>query len=171
MMEPERCAHHRHHVLAGHDRAAQIDGGDAVERRLGDLVERRVAAGDTHTHVVVKHVDAAPTLPCGLHHRRERLLLGNVRLECHAFSPRLSRHRDCFLGGSKVAVDGQHLCPLLDEAHHRGAPVAHAFARRLAGADHDGDLVPETHMNLGCLGFIASLMEMASQARTLWTLH
>ena len=71
----------------------------------------------------------------------------------------------------KVAVDGQHLRPLLDEAHHRGAPVAHAFARRLAGADHDGDLVPETHMNLGCMGFVASLIEMASQARTSWTLH
>ena len=84
---------------------------------------------------------------------------------------RLPRHRHRLLGGSEVAVDGQHLGPLLGEAHHRGAAVAHAFARRLAGADHDGDLVPETHMNLGCVGFIASLIEMASQARALWTLH
>src|SRR3974377_2285142 len=82
-------------MLASHDGAAQVDGGDAVERNLGDLVEWRVAAGDTHPDIVVKNVDSPPTPLCGLDHCREGRLLGNISLERDAFS---ARHRDRFGG-------------------------------------------------------------------------
>jgi hypothetical protein len=39
---------------------------------LGDFVKRRVPASDTHADIVVEYVDASPTSPCGLDHRRER---------------------------------------------------------------------------------------------------
>ncbi len=62
MMTPRALhAHQRQNVLAGHDGAAQVDGGDAVECRLSDLVERRVPAGDAYADIVVEDVDAAPT--------------------------------------------------------------------------------------------------------------
>ena len=79
-------------------------------------VERRVAAGDAHTDIVVQDVDAAPALLRGLGHRGERRLLGDVGLERHAFSARLPRHRHRFLGGGEVVVDGQHLGALLGES-------------------------------------------------------
>ena len=155
MMTPERCA--------------RISGSTCLQammapRRLMVVmrsnaasvisVERRVAAGDAHTDIVVQDVDAAPALLRGVGHRRERRLLGDVGLERHAFSGRLPRHRDRFLGGGEVVVDGQNFGALLGKTHHGGAAIAHAFARRLAGADHDSDLVLETHVNvnLGCDG-------------------
>ena len=112
---------------------------------LGDLVERRVAAGDAHADIVVQDVDAAPALPRGLDHRRQRRLLGDVGLERDAVPAGLPRHRGRLLGGGEIVVDGEHLGAFLREAQHRGAAVAHALARRLAGAHHDGDLVLETH--------------------------
>jgi hypothetical protein len=77
----------------------------------------------------VQHIDTAPALARRRHHCRERRFLGDVRGEGHAFRARLPRHRHRFLGGGEVAVDGEHLGPFLDEPHHRGAAVAHAFAR------------------------------------------
>ena len=139
-------AHDRQDVLAGHDGAAQVDGGDAVECVLGDLVERRVAAGDAHADIVVQDVDAAPALPRGLDHRRQRRLAGDVGLKRHALAARLPRHGGGLLGGGEIVVDREHLGAFLREAQHRGAAIAHALPRRLAGAHHDGDLVLETHV-------------------------
>jgi hypothetical protein len=160
-------AHHRQDVLAGHDGAAQVDGRDAVECRLGDLGERRVAAGDAHADIVVQHIDAAPTLPCSLDHRRERRLLGDVSLKRNAFPARLARHGHRFLGGGKIVVDGEHLRSLLSEAQHGGAAVADALARRLASADNDGDLVFETHGVLDCIDAALKLTEIRRRTRAL----
>ncbi len=82
MMTPERCARIAgEHMLGGHDGAAQVDGGDAVERGFGEFVERRVAAGEAQADIVVQDIDAAPTLPCRLDHRLERRLTGHVGFE------------------------------------------------------------------------------------------
>ena len=147
MMTPERCARiGGKHVLGGHDGAAQVDGGDAVEGGFGEFVKRRVAAGEAQADIVVQDIDAAPTLPRRLDHRLERRLAGHVGFERDAFAARLPRHRRRFLGGGEIVVDGQHLGALLREPQNRGAAVAHALARRLTGADHDGDLVLKTHV-------------------------
>ena len=75
-------------------------------------------------------------------------LAGDVGREGHALAARLLDHGDGLLGGAEIVVDREHLGALLREAQHGGAAVAHALAGRLAGADHDGDLVFETHGNL-----------------------
>jgi hypothetical protein len=80
----------------------------------------------------------------------------------------LPRHNHRFLGGGQVVVDGQNFGPLLHKTHHGGATIAHAFTRRLAGAHHDGDLVPETHVNLGSDDTVASLIEMMQSGRASW---
>src|SRR6516225_487528 len=125
-------------MLASHDGAAQVDGGDAVERGPGDLVERRVSAGDTHADIVMKNVDSPPTPVCGLDHCRECRLLGNISLECDAFS---ARHRYRFVGRGKIVVDGHHLGAFLSETQNRGSAIAQSLARRLARSYNDGDLV------------------------------
>jgi hypothetical protein len=127
----------------------RVDGGDAIEGGFGDAVERRVAAGDTHADVVMKDVDTAPAPACGLDHSCQRLLIGDVGFECDAVSARLSRHRDRFLGGGKIVVDRQHLGAFLREPQNSGAAIAQTLARRLTGADHDGDFVLKTHASLG----------------------
>src|SRR5262249_519490 len=87
----------------------------------------------------------APAPARGLDHGREGRLLGDVGREREAFSARLSRHHGGLLGGGKIVVDGEHLGALLNEPQHRGAAIAHALARRLTAAHHDGDLVLEPH--------------------------
>src|ERR1700758_4399019 len=136
-------------MFASHDGAAQVDGRDAVECSLSDLVERRVPAGDADADIVVKNVDSSPTPLRGLGHRRESCLFGNVRFERDAFSTRLSRHRDGFLGGGKIVIDGHHPGAFLSEAQNRSAAVAQSLARRLTSTDDDGDLVFEAHADLG----------------------
>jgi hypothetical protein len=111
-------------VLTGHDGAAQVDGRDAVECRLGDLVKRRVPAGNAHADIVVEDVDAPPALSCRLDHRHERRLDSDVRLECNAFSARLSRQGDRLLGGGEIVIDCQHVRAFLGETQNRGATVA-----------------------------------------------
>ena len=140
-------AHRRQHMLGGHDGAAQVDGGDAVEGGFGEFVERRVAAGDAQADIVVQNIDAAPALPRRLDHRLERRLAGHVSFERGAFAAaaRLPRHRRRLLGGGEIVVDGQDLGALLGKPQNRGAAIAHPLAPRLPGADHDGDFVFETH--------------------------
>jgi hypothetical protein len=142
------CAHERQDMLTGHNGAAQIDGSDAVECSLGDLVKRRVPAGNTHTDIVVKDVNAAPTSSRCFDHRHERRLDSDVRFECGAFSACLTCYGDCLLGGGEIVIDGQHLGAFLRETQNRGAAVAQALAWRLTGAYNYGDLVLETHANL-----------------------
>jgi hypothetical protein len=135
-------------MLASHDGAAQVDGHDAVECRFADLGERRIAPGNTHAHIVVEHVDAAPPPPRGIGHRRERGVFGHVRLERDAIpagAAGLPCHRDRFLGGGEIVVDGEHLGAFLNETKYGRTTIAHALARRLACADHDGDFVLKTH--------------------------
>ena len=146
MMTPERCARIAgKHMLGGHDGAAQVDGGDAVEGGFGEFVKQRVAAGEAQAHIVVQNIDAAPALPCRLDHRLERRLTRHVGFERDAFAARLPRHRRRFLGGGEIIVDRQNLGALLRKPQNRGAAIAHPGARRLPGADHDGDLVLKTH--------------------------
>ena len=140
--------HHREHVLACHDRAAQVDGRDAVEGLLGDLIERRIAAGDAHA----RHCNASTSMrpqrsARGLDHRGERAArsadVGRERRALRHPPARPSRRSP--RRTARIVVDGEHLGAFLREAQHGGAAVAHAFAGRLAGPDHDGDLVLETH--------------------------
>jgi hypothetical protein len=49
----------------------------------------------------------------------------------------------------EVVVDRQHFGALLRKAQNRGTAIAQPFARRLTRAYYDGDLVLETHANLG----------------------
>src|SRR5437588_1544538 len=115
-------------MFAGHDGAAEVNGGYAVKCSLGDFIERRIPASDAHADIIMKDVDAAPTPSRGLDHRRECRLLGNVGFEGDAFPTRLSRHRDRFLGGRKIVVDGQHLGGFLSETQNRSATIAQALA-------------------------------------------
>jgi hypothetical protein len=120
--------------------AAQVDRADAVESLLGEIEQRRVAAGDADPDVVMQNIDAAPALVCRLYGRGERRFLGDVRLEGDAFTSGLFYHRRGFLGRGEIAVDSHDLGALLSESQHRGAAVAHSFAGALPGADDDGDL-------------------------------
>jgi len=61
----------------------------------------------------------------------------------------------------EFVVDGEHLGAFLREAQDRGAAVAHALARRLAGAHHDRDLILETHGVLDCDAAARSLWKFA----------
>ena len=138
-------------MLASHDRATKVDGHDAVECRLGNFGKRRVAAGNADPHIIMEHVDAAPASTRVVGHSRERRLFGNVRLEGDAVpggSAGLPRHCNRFLGRGELVVDGEHLGPFLNEAKHRRTAIAHALARRLAGAHHNGDFVLKTHVTL-----------------------
>src|SRR5262245_25160945 len=131
----------------GHNGATQVDGGDAVECILGDLVKRRISASDTHADIVVEHVDASPTSLCGLDHRSESCLVGNVRLEGQTFATRLLCHCDRLLCGGEIVVYCQHLGAFLHEAQNCGAAIAQPFAWRLTSAYYNGDLVLQTHAN------------------------
>jgi hypothetical protein len=122
----------------------QVDGDDAVERLLGDLGRRRVAARNAQAHVVMQHVDAAELFPRGADHGGERVLPGDVGLERHAGTVLPGHRRGLFRQG-EIAVRRHHGGTLLDEAQHRGAPIAHALAGRLARTDDDGDLVLQAH--------------------------
>jgi hypothetical protein len=135
-------------MLTGHNGPAQVDGSDVVECGLGDLVKRRVPAGNTHADVVVENVDTPPTSSRRLDHRHERRLDSDVRFECDALSTRLSCYSDCLLGRGEIVVDCQHLGAFLSETQNRGTAIAQPLARRLTGAYDDGDLVLETHVNL-----------------------
>src|SRR5262249_18266505 len=75
-------------------------------------------------------------------------VFGHVRLERDAIpgaAAGLPRHCDRFLGGGEIVVDGEHLGAFLNEPKHGRATVAHALARRLACANHDGDFVLKAH--------------------------
>jgi hypothetical protein len=146
MITPLR-AHDRDDVLAGHHRAAQVDRADAVERRLGDLLGRRVAAGDAHPHIVVQDVDAAEAAARFRHGGGERRLPGDVGLPGHAFAGAalLRDHGRGLRGGCKAVVDREHPRAFLGEAQHGGAAIAHALAGRLPGADDNSGFALETH--------------------------
>jgi hypothetical protein len=56
---PQRLrVHQRQDMLAGHDGTAQVNGSDTVECSFGDLVKRRVPAGNAYANIVVENVDA-----------------------------------------------------------------------------------------------------------------
>src|SRR5712692_4527129 len=95
-------------------------------------------------------VDAPPAASCLGNGRRERALLGDVRLECDAGAAVLGRQSRRLLRGGEVAVDRQHPGALLGEAQHGGAAVAQAFAGALPGPDHDRDLSRKTHGEPPC---------------------
>src|SRR4051794_32764055 len=69
---------------------------------------------------------------------RRRML--RIRRTAVPWRPSPPRRRDY--------VDREHLGAFLRETQNRGAAVAQPLARRLTGADHDRDLVLETHANL-----------------------
>ena len=61
---------------------------------------------------------------------------------------RLPRHRRRLLDGGEIVVDGQDLGALLGEPQNRGAAIAHPLARRLTGADDDGDFILKAYVEL-----------------------
>ena len=140
-------AHHRQRVLHRHHHAAQIDGHDAVERVLGDLGRRGVAARDGDPDIVVQHVDPAPFGFAVVDHGFHRGFARHVGLERRAFARIrfLGGHRAGLLGRGEIAVDAKHVRALLGEADDGRPPVAHAGSRALPGSDHDRDLVFEAH--------------------------
>jgi hypothetical protein len=140
--------HDRQRVLAGHDRAAQIDRRYPVEGLLGQFLERLVAAADADPDIVVQDVDAAPALDRGHHRRGEGRLAGHVGLEGNALAAFLHGQRRGLLGRGEIAVDREDPGALLREAEHRGAAVADALARALPGADDDRDFSGEAHWQI-----------------------
>src|SRR5262249_9834129 len=137
--------HNRNHVLAGHDRAAQVNRADAVEGFLSQLVERLVTTPDADPDIVVQDIDAAPTRPPRVYGSGEPLFLGYVGGEGYASAAFLPRHHGCFLGGGDEPVDRQDPGAFLREAEGRCTTIPESFAGTLAGSDDDGDLPFETH--------------------------
>src|SRR6185369_8201427 len=133
-------------MLAAHDRAGQVDRGDAVEGMLGDAVDGRIAARNTDTHIVMQDIDAIPTALGGVDHGGKRALVTDIRLERHALA--LPDHASRLFGTRDVVINREHLGTLLGETQNGGAPVSHALARGLPGANHDRDLVLEAHVSL-----------------------
>jgi hypothetical protein len=141
-------AHDRKRVLAAHHGAAEVHLADAVERGLGDLRDRRVAALDADAHVVVQHVDPPPP-PHRLGHRRlERRLPRHVGLERRAVRALAAGLPGGLLGEVAMAVNGEDAGTLPREPQRGGAAVADRLARVLAGADDDRNLVLEAHHSL-----------------------
>ena len=129
MIAPERCSRMiGSDVLAGHDRAAQIDRADAVEGLFRDLERRGIAAGDADPDIVVQDVDAAPFFLGSGHGGGKRLLLGDVGLKGDALAAFLRHHVGGLLRPGEIAVDGQDAGALLREAEARRAAVAHPGA-------------------------------------------
>ena len=111
-----------------------------------DLKQFGIAAGKTDADIVVKDVEAAPAFRRFLHHRLEVALLGDIGLEgCRLAAFRFDQ-ADGFLRGGKIAVDAQHMRAFARKGDRGGAAVAHAFARALARADHDGDPIFQPHV-------------------------
>ena len=167
MITPERCARMvGKHMLAGHDGTSQVDRRDAVESFLGDLVQRGIAPGDAHSNIVVQDIDPAPSPPGRIRHCGQRLFVANVGFERRAFPSPHQRHCHRFLGGENIIVDREHPGPFLSEAQHRGAPISHSFTRRLSGADHDGDLVLQTHACLPSLADAPAYGRLTEKTRS-----
>jgi hypothetical protein len=79
-------------VLAGHDGASQIDSADAVESLLGEVQQRRIAAGDADANILMQNIDAAPVLLRRRYGRGQRRFLSDVGLKSDAFSTSLLDH-------------------------------------------------------------------------------
>ena len=140
-MAPARCCRMiGMTVLACHDRAAQIDGADAVEGLLSELEQRRIATGNADTDIVMQNVDVAPALLRSRYGGGKRRFLGDVGLEGDAFATALLDHRHGLLGGSELTIDSHNFGAFLCKSQHRGTPVAHPFAWALTGADNNGGL-------------------------------
>ena len=91
--------HQRQDMLTGHDGAAQVDGM-AMRSNATSVIWLSGAshqAGNAYTDIVVEDIDAPPTLPCGLDHRRERCLVRQRSAsERKAFATRPSCHCNRF---------------------------------------------------------------------------
>src|SRR5262245_59401449 len=86
-------AHDRDDMFAGHDGAAQIDGADAIESLFGEIEQRCIAAGDADPDIVMKNIDAVPTLVRIGYGRGKRRFFSDVSLESDTFTACLSDHR------------------------------------------------------------------------------
>src|SRR5262249_2391000 len=139
--------HDRNDMLGGEDAALQVDRDAAVEGFFGDGEQLGVAAGQADADIVVQHVDPAPALHGVVDHRLDLGIFGDVGLAGGGDALFLGDQVDRLLRGGEVVIDTQHLCAFAREGERGGAAVADAFARALAGADDDGDLVFQTHIN------------------------
>src|SRR5262249_39904497 len=144
-------SHDRDDVLASHDGAAQIDSADPVESLFGEIEQRRIAAGNADTDVVMQNIYVAPTLLRRRYRRGERCFLGDVGFEGDAFAASLPDHRHRILGRREITVHGHHFGTLLGESQSRGAAIAHPFTWALPGANNDGGLSFKTHGGLPSL--------------------
>ena len=133
MITPARCSRISGKTCqAGHDGAAQVDGGGWPECDLGDSVERRVTAGNAYTDIVVEDIDAPQRAavrprPPPRASSRPATSASNAK-----YLPRDRRaiYRNRFLGGGEIVVDCQHRWRLpVQKAQNRGTTVAQPFAR------------------------------------------
>ncbi len=135
-------------MLAGHHRAAQIHGHDAIECLGGYLSDRGVASGNADAHVVVKHVDPIPPAHAVGDGGFETGFVGHIRPARGRRSARLANQPCGLLGRVQVPVDRQHPGALAGEQQGRGAPVAHRRPGRLPGTDDDRNLSLQSHHSL-----------------------
>ena len=127
MMTPARCARITGKTcLQAMIAPRRLMVADAVERLLGDLVERRVAAGDAHADIVVEDVDAAPALAAPPRPSRRAPLPRDVGRKCRALAARLPAMVMVSSADAQIIVDREHFGAFLRKAQHRGAAVAHA---------------------------------------------
>ena len=139
------CAHDRQGMFAGHDRAAQVDRDDPVEGFFGNFGDRRIAAGDADADIVVQDVDPAPSFLGRGDDVRQFRFNRDIRLAGHAGAAFFGNHGGGFLRRRDIAVDRHDLRPFAGVQHRRRTAVADAFARALARAHDDGNLVLEPH--------------------------
>jgi len=137
-------------VLACHDRAAQIDPADPVERLLRQLVEGLVSAPDADSDIIVQNVDAAPARLGCAYRGCQRAFIGHIGFERNAFSPLRRRHCGALLRRADYSVDGEDACTLLCKPRRCCTTVADPLARALPGADDHRDLAFEAHRGLHC---------------------
>jgi hypothetical protein len=129
--------HDRQHVLARHHHATQVDGYYLVERVAGDLRRRAIADGQTDSHVVVQDVDTAEPANCLFDNGLDVPFHGDVGWQRHrgaALRPD-GAHRG--LGGTQIAVHGDHARTLPAEQHRRSPAVADGLTGCLARPDNN----------------------------------
>jgi hypothetical protein len=122
--------------VQSHHRAAEIHPADAVERRFGDLRNRRIIALNADAHIVMQHVNSSPAPHSFGHSRLEGCLARHVGHERGTVRTRGTALPRGFLSEIATAINGENARPLLCKAQCRSASIANGFARILAGP-HD----------------------------------
>src|ERR1051326_2263179 len=132
-------------MLAGHDRASEVDRRNAVIGLFGEFLDGLVAAADADPDIIVQDVDAAPTLDRSRHCRGEGRLARNVGLKRDTLAALAGGQCRGLLYGAELAIYREDRGAFLCEAQYGGTAVADTLAWALPGADDDGDFTCEAH--------------------------